>query len=578
MNEHPVEEKRSISRSGAVLSGIIVAAVAIAGCLVLLVGGLIVIDPLGWNLLDQLFGGADDAAAAMPPDTSLFVGLDLLELTPEKIGRIVDPFLAAAEEPDVPDFDAGLDSLDIEMLEEYGFTISDDILPWLGRYGGFGVTDLEMDEFGSLEGLKWSLVIATRNEKAADAFSVKLRDAIEEETGYDFDTTAYNDVTVYELDVPENTDGIAMARHDELVVFGANTDTIKASIAAKEGDSLADGEDYKVLADQLPDDRAITVFAAKSLYETLQEGYILGLSPSEFAGLGTGSAASSLRITKDGLQFDTANIVERPDIEVEGQSMLDAVAVETVTDEMFPDSTVVYLAGQRPDLQWLTIRNAISDSLGQGDLDESMEMFADEFGINPDTHLFPLLDGEWAIGVVPGAQGLLSRELDIDLNLVLLAQTSEPEALSANLRLLSDYLEQQLVFVELAADGEFETFTLREDPQGQPLLSFGIGNNYLFVSTDAGATAAVFSDGPSLADSKRYQETWDAFPRKMTPVYYVNASGLIGAVREGMDPSEYADFDEVARYFEPITAIAGATEWHGDVTHSSMIVFVSGGE
>ncbi len=328
MSDFVEEEKKSDNRTRNTIIGGLAASAALCACLVALVSGTIAIDPFGWNLLDQLFGGADDAAAAMPADTGFFVGVDLLGLTPEKIGRVVDPFLAIAGEPDTPDFDSGLDLLDVDMLEEFGFTFQDDILPWLGRFAGVGVSTLEFDDFGNPEEVSWSLIVSTRNEDASDSFLVKLRDYISDESGYDFDATSYEDVTIYELDTADRLERVAMTRSDGLVIFGSGALTIQASIDAEKGDSLADSDDYKVLAAELPGNRALTFYADSSIVESLQEALQqdlpLGVGPGDLPALDDASAAFSLSLTDEGVQFDTANIVDREGMSANQQEMLDS--------------------------------------------------------------------------------------------------------------------------------------------------------------------------------------------------------------------------------------------------------------
>ena len=572
-------EEKPDNRKRNVIVGGLAALAILFGCLVVVVAGVIAIDPFGWNLLDQLFGGADDAAAAMPPDTGFFVGVDLLELTPEKIGRIVDPFLAIAGEPDTPDFDSGLDLLDANMLEEFGFTFQDDILPWLGRFAGVGVSTLEFDDFGNPEEVSWSLIVSTRNEDASDSFLVKLRDYISDESGYDFDATSYEDVTIYELDTADRLERVAMTRSDGLVIFGSGALTIQASIDAEKGDSLADSDDYKVLAAELPGNRALTFYADSSIVESLQEALQqdlpLGVGPGDLPALDDASAAFSLSLADEGVQFDTVNLVDREGMSANQQELLDSIIVEPVTDHLFPDSTVVYFAGQRLDLVWASIRDSLSEFISPDEFEESMDQFTEEFGINPDTQIFSLLDGEWAVGVLPSSAGMLSKELDVDLGIAILAQTSDPDTLSGNLRILGDSLEQQFLFVEATTEGGIETYIIREDPEGPALLSFGLGQSYLFVSTDADANDRIFTDGPSLVDSDYYQEVWRAVPSQMTPAFYLNVSGLVGAIREVMTQGDFDNFDEVVQYLQPISSIAAASEAGGDVAHTTTIIFIT---
>lgn len=578
MGDFIEEEKKPNDRTRFRVMGGVAALVLLCGCLVVAVAGVIAIDPFGWNLLDQLFGGADKAAAVMTPDTGIFIGLDLLEMTPEKIGRVVDPFLAVAGEPDTQDFASALDQLDAAMLEEVDFDFQNDILPWLGRFAGFGISTLALGEFDEPEEVSWSLVISTRDEDASEAFLVKLREAMARESGYDFVETSYDDVTIYELDAPDAFERVAIAQANGMVMLGAGAGAIQASIDAEKGDSLADSDDYQTLVGELPGNRALTFYVDLSKYESLREGLLPGVIPADVAGWGNASAAVSLSLTDDGLQLDTVSPVDSEAISPDQQQLLDSFADEPVADQRFPDATLIYLAGQRLDLVWSSIKDSLSDSMTPGEFDESMTLFAEQFGLNPDTQLFPFLDGEWAVGVLPATAGFLAEELEVDLGLAMLAQTSDPDTLSANLSGFSSALEEQALFVEHTSEADMESYSIHDDPQGPAVISFGLAQGYLFISSDAGTTGRLFGDGPSLADSDHYQETWKAFPRGMTPVFYLNASGLVGAVREGMDPGDRADFDEVNPLLEPISAVAVASDPGQDTVHTATIVFITARE
>ena len=44
---------------------------------VIVAGALLLVDPLGWHLLDKASGLRDDAAGAMPPGVGVYAGIDL---------------------------------------------------------------------------------------------------------------------------------------------------------------------------------------------------------------------------------------------------------------------------------------------------------------------------------------------------------------------------------------------------------------------------------------------------------------------------------------------------------------------
>ena len=108
--------------------------------LVLLAAAVLLIDPFGWNLLDKASGLRDEAASAMPPDTALYAEIDLINSDEETITEFSQPFVEALAEPGVEDLGGGIERLDEMLVAEIGLTLREDVMPWLGRSVGLGLT------------------------------------------------------------------------------------------------------------------------------------------------------------------------------------------------------------------------------------------------------------------------------------------------------------------------------------------------------------------------------------------------------------------------------------------------------
>lgn len=573
--EMAAEGQQSSGHSGKLLLTVVIMASVFLLAMVALV---LAVDPFGWNLINQLFSDANTAATAVPSEASVYIGLDLFELTPEKLGRVVDPFLVEADAEEIADLEEGLDKLDDEILSEYGFTIQDDIQPWLGRSAGFAISHLQMDQVGGLEEVDWSLIISSRNSDRADDFLERLRQVIGEESGYDFNVSDFEGVSIYELASAESLGRLAMTRYDDLVILGAGATVVQASIEAKRGESLANSEQFEKLVDELPQDSALTVYVAPATFEAMMEDLTIDVYAGSMTDLATSSSAGSLSITDDGLQVDVVTLVNGDGPRADQLASVNASSDFPSMDRLLPESTLIYVAGRRLDLSWESFKQSMTETTSQDDMDESMDLVAKEFGINPDTDLLPLLDGEWAFGIVPGTVGLLSEVLDIDMVVVMLAQTSEQEILAENLAALADSLEEQAILVEPEHAGDMNAYTLRDYPQGPAVLGFGTVRDYMFISTDVGTVKDLFAGGPSLTENDRYQRAWRSFPYDMAPAYYVDVTGLMEAVRQSMDAVDMAGFEDASRYLKPLTTLAGATKWSDDMMHSTMIVFIAAAE
>src|SRR3972149_11575006 len=62
-------------------------------CCIIAATVIVIADPFDLHIKDRLFGGTYDAAAeAMPQNTSIYVGVNLLGATPDELNRIIRPF------------------------------------------------------------------------------------------------------------------------------------------------------------------------------------------------------------------------------------------------------------------------------------------------------------------------------------------------------------------------------------------------------------------------------------------------------------------------------------------------------
>jgi hypothetical protein len=88
-------------------------------CCVAAAAVIVFADPFDLHIKDRLFGGIFDAAAeAMPENTSVYVGINLLNATPNELDRVIEPF-ADALDIDQRSWD--------EIIEELDRTIGNEL-------------------------------------------------------------------------------------------------------------------------------------------------------------------------------------------------------------------------------------------------------------------------------------------------------------------------------------------------------------------------------------------------------------------------------------------------------------------
>jgi hypothetical protein len=553
-----------------------VSAVLLGCCALLVVAGLVVIvDPFDLNIIGRLTGRYDAAAAAMPPDAGFYAGVNLLNLNPAEISRLTQPFIEAVGDPNLDSFEGAQDEFYDEVESASGIDIETDVIPWLGQHLGFGITEMDFASFGEFDSVTWILAAEVRDRDAADAFLIKFRDELAASSGNEIAEQTYEDVTLFEMQSQTPDEQIAFGRSGGLFIIGANLAAAQSAIDAQNGSSLDENDDYRRIMGDLPNGRALTVYASgQSLRELLEQNQGAAGVPFNPGGLpltNFGSAAVAFSIVDPGLQIDIVSLFDQDELTANQQAMFAAAAQPVETAGLFPDQTVAFLSGSRLDLLWLSIRESTGDETA---FDESMDAFAQEFGVNPGTELFPLLNGQWALGIVAGQSGFLAEELEIPLGLAFIAGTDRPAELTATLDAIRAALEGQLLIVE---SGESDGLTGYQVSLGEdlpPAFSFGLEQDYFFIATSQETAAAVFAGGPALAESEQYQAVESEFAGDINLSFYLDVRALLGTLREGRTGFELQDFNEAIQGLEPLRAVALGNAYDDDIRRTQIIIFI----
>ena len=556
----PVPGNRRMKKGLPLIVGLVGKSVGICLCLAL----FLLVDPFRLHLWGRLMGTYDAAATAMPPETSLYLGVNLLNLNQERIREIQQAFQDAARGTylgdDMNDMEDDFD----EIQDDWGINVEEDVLPWIGQYAGFGVIDPSMDYYLEIETADWLLAIETRDKEAADAFLLKLTDGISDNNGFRFDEITYQDVLIYEYDTEE----LALARSDDLVLIGNGTRVIENAIDTRQKESLVDAPYYQQIVGSLPRNRAVT-FVLNPLFwqetsDFLAEELDTGsdsLFSNEFAGLGF-----SWSLIDEGIQMDIVTAFDRAQIDETTSQLLEAMADRQLLTEHLPEDTVAYWQGNRLDLLWQAGTERIMDSVGRADFQESMAIFEEELGYDPEQDLFVELNGNWTIAIVPSHDSFYAQYADINLGGVWLAQGNNLETLARTAEDIADAMSEEGFFINDIRRDDLLVYEATED-EG---FGFGTSEEFAFVGTSGRDIEQLYIHDGSLLDNEAHQQTWRAFPKGMTPLFYLNAAALLDALESSDDI-----YQEDLPVWRPITAFAGATDLIGqDTVHHTLIVFI----
>ena len=492
-----------------------------------MVGVLIVVG--GALLAIKIFAATRSSFAdAMPPETAAFFHVDFLNLVRSgDVDRLLKAFEAENELGD-PIEDAVSEIDRLLFLEDAQFDLTNDIIPWMGRGVGVGVTT-----FG-LAGLEPEFIAAidVRDSGEFRKFFPKLQATIEETNGPLLESE-YRRVTIY------TGSDMALALSKAVLLIGSNRSAIRDAIDAQLDESLADSPDFRGTLKRLPENRVLTgwINTSKYLDEFADDALELEVSNSWFNPVDLpDSYGFSGRFIDAGLRFDFA--ATYPD----GSDFLDSWRdIELQTAKIAPDSTLGFLAAPPFVRQYLDL---VRDGLAE-EFDDFRRQGVEDYGIDLESDFLTLLDGEFGFIVTREDGGLFADESGVPVGLALFLGTSEQERLRNTLARFLDSIDKD-------TSGEVTNVEI-VGPYGHPELydvigayddvaiPFGVDYGYLMVGTDRRTLEAMFAgDGNKLADDSTYRAV-AAELDDMDHLFYVDWL-KISDLLESMDPDDAPEF------------------------------------
>jgi hypothetical protein len=567
-------EKENPNRNLIIGLGIVAGVIVLAICAIAVV--FVLIDP--FNIMARLTGRYDPIANAMPADTSIYMSIDFSKLMTEETNRIIDAFANAAEAVDFGDTGSLLEELEDSLEESFDLTFTDDVLPWIGQYVGLSFSDFDLGYVDEPSG-DLIFLIEVRNRRKADEFLEKLVDNVRQEGDLEIDEIDYRGVTIFEHQGEYEFETFAIGRSENLLIYTTGIELLKDSVDAMKGDSLADTQEYDEFVNALPKDRAISFFINTKIFETFQGTYeelLPGFEEYQSQQLQMFRwMAGSFTTIESGIQMDFIVAYDEATISADQLSMLEEAYLGDGLAQFFPEETILYITGARLDLVWENLRESMLMTSDVSDFEESMDIFDDEFGFNPDQDLFPILDGQWSIGLLHTLDGYMAKELDIPLGLILLIESSENDELKDITEKISEGFEYSGIGeIHQYQSGDLTLYDFEDPYEEAVLFTFGAGEGYFLLSTDHDSLEDAFSRQTSLADNEKFV---DAFPEEMRPVMFIDMSVIFDIIEDQLIlTDDFGDIDglEVLR---PLTAISGASAPYEDgLVQTRILIFIEG--
>jgi hypothetical protein len=492
---------------------------------------VVLVDPFGWNLLDKASGLRDEAVGAMPPDVGLYAGLDLINFSEERLTAFSQPFVTALAEPGVEDLAGGLERLDAMLAQEIGLTLSDDVMPWLGRSVGLGLTDLALQPDGTIDRVGWVLVAGSQDRRAADAFLADLSEQLAQRSSVAATVSEYHGrrITSFARGKGVPFGGLAFTRSGGQVLLGSDEAVVRAAIDAQRGQSLGDGQMFRKLTASLPDERGLTLYANEEqvpeLNRLLAAAAPLAIGPVDLTSLVFPPGAVGVSMIDQGLRLDlTTPAGDSPGTPGEAREMAGRL----------PAEALALISGDSLESLWQSLKASLAAGGSLSDFQESMSLLSREFGYDPDQDLLPLLDGEWVLALLPASEGLVLELTGQPLGVVLLASSHDPAGLAAAVDDLSQSLaDQRLPLATVEVDGAMATTVDLASLIGAPLPLYGVEQTSLFLGSDAQILAQTLSGSQPLADNPGFRSAGALLPAEYDLSCFVDVARLLGQLDSG---------------------------------------------
>jgi len=488
------------------------------------------------------------SARSVPADMGFVVTFDALALSDsERLQAFVDAFAVPMVEAEMIDDypDDLVAAIDEAMAEESDFTLTGDILPWIGRSVSlaFSVPEVNPDTF-EMEELSFLLSADVRDRAAADAFVEKV---LAEMASNDVEVTA---TTIGGAPgwVWQEADGdvaVGLVVTDDALLAGVEGDVADAIAARDAGLSIADDATFIDTMSRLPDERMVSFYMSPSALDSVYEmAAMFGESAAIDEDL-FGAAGASVALVDEGVRFNS--------VTMGGQ--LTETPLEPDHDVLagLPDGTLGFFSvadgGSDTDLY----TEQLLDQMGTA-IDELSYQTGIDIGA-----LLESLSGDVTFAVAETREGVIANQAEVPVGVVAAFGLNDPDPIND----LIEMIEQSFSGSGLEFDQSGGVTTVYD--RGQEIVSYSAGDEMVVVGTGAGLVDGLVSgeDG-GLTASDLYTEL-DGLVIGNGLVGYVNISGIVDIVPLTQDE---------AAVFAPLRGIGYGGERSDDAFEMEVLILV----
>ncbi|MGD2251567.1 MAG: DUF3352 domain-containing protein [Anaerolineales bacterium] len=488
-----------------------------------LMAAVIIFNPFG--IMDRLFGGTEPLASIMPQDTQLYVSLDLANLESDEMNNVLQVIGASAGE----DFDEAADLIrivDEELRSSYGFTFTEDVKPWIGRSVALGLAGVEFDFYGMEESMSWILAAEVRDKEEADAFLGELADLLETHRDAVVVGRSYDGMAMYVANIPGHVEGLVFGRSDSVLLVSSSASLVEKAIGQDQGNSLAETSAFRTVMAKLPRGRAISMFIDLAAVENMtgalagMPGMAVDASALEYLE----GFALSVSATDAGLQMD---MVASSDVDLIPEQQLSLSSSRmgpSRTADMFPEGTILFLRA-------IGLDEAFSRALGQGDLNEAMDLLERQLGIDLHGDLLAHLDGEFGIGILEVTEAGGGLDQLVPIGILGIAEASDTAALEAGVEHILEALSRMGSYQLSETRVDSVTLYNVANALGDQAVTLGVADEHFLVGWGAGIIENALESRSPLSRSAFYRDMSNALPSGMDLFFCFDMSALIELVQ-----------------------------------------------
>lgn len=499
------------TRSGRIVAGVLVSLVVLGAIFAVITFRRLVGEPFG-------------STRAMPADADFVFTIDLLRLTEgDRFDRIVEAFTDSFAAAGMTDegFDL-LGTIDGRLAEEAGFTVADDIAPWIGRSISAaawfdGRRLIETGEVGFV------VAVEVRDRAGAESFvDFAMREVVTADGGtIERSTLEGYDVAIY---TPESQfdEPIFVVFQEDMLLIGASDEGVRSAIEATEGASIADDAQFEAAMGVLSPDRFASIYVSpNAIQDIIDASGSVGTPGLPFSETGLFGTALALTLTDEGLVVDAVQL-------------LDDTAAANIATDLALDAPMLPHRLPADTVGFTSI--AIPEGLGDDQLEElravdpftydAMTETAEEFlGVDLIGEFLPSLGGEALLAVVEADEGFLADEFGVPIDVMLGISVTNRDVIADVLGRLEDLARDFGTDVEHA--GQVSIIA----DVGRPIFAYWLGDTELVLGMSPDGVGDFSRATGGLVESNVYR----SFDRAVIGeglAFYLDMTRLLALIPE----------------------------------------------